>query len=117
MSLSREFPYTNLENGADVSEEFRRLVSQWREETAGHSSPARIASSPAYLRIISFGRPVLPLILKELEANGGHWYPALRAITGENPVHESARGKTRLMNEAWLDWGRGHKYLILQSQI
>lgn len=111
MSLSREFPDTNLEDGSDLSEEFRRLVGQWRKETAGHSSPSRIASSPAYLRIISFGKPVLPLILKELETNGGHWYPALRAISNENPAPDSARGKPRLIKEAWLEWGRRHKYL------
>ncbi len=94
-----------------IEEEFQRLVKQWHEETDGHSSPTRISSNPAYLRIISFGELVIPLIFKELEANGGHWYPALRAITGENPVHESARGRTRLMDEAWLNWGREHKYL------
>lgn len=109
--MSRESPHTNLEDAADLSEEFRMLVGQWLEETAGHSSPARIASSPAYLRIISFGRPVLPLILKELEANGGYWHPALRAISDENPAPDSARGKPRLIKEAWLEWGRRHKYL------
>lgn len=111
MSLSREFPNTNLEDGSDLSEEFRRLVGQWREETAGHSSPARIASSPAYLRIVSFGKPVLPLILKELEVNGGYWYPALRAISNENPAPDSARGKPRLIKEAWLEWGRKNKHI------
>ena len=86
--------------------QFRALVNRWHEETDGHSSPTRIVSNPTYLTIIALGKPVLPLILSEMEKNGGYWYPALKAISNENPVPDSARGKPRLIREAWLDWGR-----------
>ena len=113
MSLSRGFPSEThgLEKDADRRERFRRLVNQWHEETAGQSSPTRIVNNPAYQEIISWGRAALPLILEELRESGGYWYPALRAITGENPMPDYARGKPKLIAEAWLEWGRQHKRL------
>ena len=41
-------------------ETFGRLTRQWREETAGFSSPARITSNQAYLSIIAFGTTSSP---------------------------------------------------------
>ena len=87
-------------------EKFGRLVQQWREETAGFSSPTRMTSNQAYLSIVALGQPVVPLILKELRDYGGFWYPALKAITGENPIPTSALGNPRLMKNAWLNWGQ-----------
>ena len=92
-------------------EKFGRLTQQWREETAGFSSPTRMTSNQAYLSIIALGQSVVPLILEELRDHGGFWYPALKAITGENPVPTSAIGNPRLMKDAWLKWGQ-HLELI-----
>ena len=94
-----------------VEDRFQELVKQWHEETDGLSSPSKIASHPAYLRIISMGPPVVGLILRELESNGGYWYPALRALTEANPVPENAKGKPRLIKAEWLAWGSMHGYL------
>ena len=97
----------------DVPTRFRRLTETWREETGGLSSPGQIAAHPAYQQIISMGRPVLPLILEELRASGGHWYVALHAITGASPVPPEASGRARLVRDAWLQWGRdnGHVHV------
>ena len=92
-------------------ETFGRLTRQWREETAGFSSPARITSNQAYLSIIALGQPVVPLILAELRDHGGFWYPALTAITGGNPVPASAMGNPRLMKDAWLNWGQRYELI------
>ena len=95
----------------DVPTRFKKLTETWREETGGLSSPSQIASHPAYQQIISMGRPVLPLILADLEARGGQWYLALRAITGASPVPPEASGRARLVRDAWLQWGRDHGYV------
>ena len=93
-----------------VEEKFIGLVEQLRGETAGFSSPTRITGHPAYLSIVAMEpKPrVISLVLMDLRENGGFWYPALRALTNENPVPVSARGQTQLMDEAWLKWGRQH---------
>ena len=111
---SRSKPTTRNEREIDavpIEREFQDLVDLWHKETDGHSSPTRIANNPAYQQIISLGTEAVPLILEELQERGGYWYPALREITGEDPVGDFARGRPRLMKEVWLEWGRKHKYL------
>ena len=96
--------------GLLLDERFRQLAAEWQSETAGLSSPQAIAGHLAYLEIIALGRPALPLIFRELKHNGGWWYPALRALTGANPVPESAGGDRALNDEAWLRWGAENGY-------
>jgi len=85
---------------------FQELAARWHADTGGISAPSRIVSHDAYLQIISMGLDALPLILEDLRKNGGYWYPALRVITGAWPVPAEARGKPRLMKEAWFLWAR-----------
>ena len=73
---------------------------------------AQIAMHPAYQRIIGMGSEVLPLILRRLSRKPDHWFWALEAITGENPVPESSQGRLGEMAEAWLDWARSHGYVV-----
>ena len=96
---------------ASLRQEFAELVATWRAETAGLSSPRAMAGHPAYQQIITLGEPVIPLILQDMKDNGGWWYPALRALTGQNPVPESAKGSPPLNDEAWLQWGAENGYV------
>ncbi len=90
---------------------FHRLASQWRDETELLSSTTARAMHPAYQQIIGLGPEALPLIFKELPQTPGHWFWALRSITGEDPVPSADAGNVRRMAEAWLDWGRAHGYV------
>ena len=94
-----------------VEDRFAELVAEWRRETGGLSSPRAIAAHPAYQQIIEMGEPIIPMIFQELQENGGWWYPALRALTGENPVPEAAKGRPPLNRDAWLEWGRRNGHL------
>ena len=94
-----------------MEDRFVELVAEWRRGTGGLSSPMAIASHPAYQQIIKMGETALPMIFQELRENGGWWYPALRALTGRNPVPEAAKGRPPLNREAWLEWGRRDGYL------
>ncbi len=91
--------------------EFHELAAQWRAETGGYSMMTSIVTHPAYLRIIGMGEQALPWIFFELEEHGGHWYVALRAITGANPVLYEDRGRRPKMREAWLAWGRDNGWI------
>ena len=90
---------------------FVELVTEWRREIGGLSSPRAITSHPAYQQILKMGETALPFIFQELQENGGWWYPALRTLTGQNPVPEGAKGRPPLSREAWLEWGRRNGYL------
>lgn len=61
---------------------------------------------PAYQRIIGMGPAALPLILREMERRPDHWFWALQAITGTDPVTVGARGNMRGMAAAWVAWGK-----------
>jgi hypothetical protein len=90
---------------------FDALARQWRDETAHLSSIHAIVSHPCYLQIIGLGYSAVPLLLAELRDCPDHWFVALSAITGENPVPPEDSGHVLRMAEHWLRWGRRRQLL------
>jgi hypothetical protein len=90
--------------------EFNVLAEQWERETSHLSSPSRKAVHPAYQAIIRMGADVVPLILQRMKKRGGHWFWALSALTGENPIPKTSHGAISEMRDAWLAWGREREY-------
>ena len=84
---------------------FTKLVADWRRDTQYLSSTSAIATHPSYQRIIGLGPQAIPLILAQLQHEPGHWFWALTALTGENPVDPADQGRTKAMTAAWLKWG------------
>jgi hypothetical protein len=104
----------NLSTASAADEQkFHRLADRWRKETFFSSSITNNLTHPDYLRIMAMGERAIPLILRELEERGGHWFMALRYIVDENdnPVPPEHNGKIKLMTEDWLEWGRRNRYL------
>lgn len=99
------------ERVATLSDRFRQLAERWRRETAPLSSVSQMAIHPAYQAIIGMGWDVVPFILRDLQNAPDHWFWALRAITGEDPVQEDQRGNVQQMATAWIQWGRDHGYV------
>ena len=85
---------------------FRTLADEWKSDTQFMSSVSEMAMHPCYQRIIGLGPPAIPHILRELEEEPHHWFWALFAITGENPVKENERGKLPKMTAAWIRWAK-----------
>jgi len=94
-----------------VRKKFIALANHWHEETDYLSSPLDITDNDNYLKIISMGEAVLPLILQDLQERGGNWYRALRILSDEDPVSPEVRGEVPKMKEAWLRWGREKGYI------
>lgn len=90
---------------------FFSLKKEWKNSTAHLSSVTEIAMHPAYQQIIGMGPVAIPLILEEMRKVAGHWFWALRAITGEDPVLLEHRGRVKLMTEDWLKWGKKQGYI------
>ncbi len=93
-----------------VDQKFHDLTSRWQRETALHSSVTAIFMHPAYQQIIGLGERALPLIFSELRREPDHWFWALGAITGENPVPDAHAGDIEAMASDWLSWGEAHGY-------
>ena len=88
---------------------FSQLVKSWQTERGITSSVSDMINCVSYLRIIGMGEAALPLILSQLKREGDdpdHWFTALQAITGEDPVSEGSCGDTVSMAEEWLSWAK-----------
>ncbi len=107
----RSAPDLRQDGKESLRKDFRRHAERWKDETGHLSNPAQIARHPDYLAIIGMGEKALPLIFESLREEEDHWYVALRLLTGASPVPSSASGNARLVQEAWLQWGRDHHYL------
>ncbi len=90
---------------------FLELKSRWEAETAILSSITSIAMHPAYQQIIGMGLNAIPLILEEMKEKPGHWFWALKSITGKDPVLPEQRGRIKEMTKAWLNWGKEQDYI------
>jgi hypothetical protein len=95
--------------GPGLDEELAELADEWRRRRDPLSSNvSRLVSDPAYLRIIGKSYAALPFLLRELGRKPDHWFIALTAITGVDPIPEESRGQFDEMVDAWLEWGRTH---------
>ena len=92
----------------NVRERFEQLKNDWKVQSRYLSNTAQMAMLWPYQQIIGMGSLAIPLILAELRHETDHWFWALEAITGENPVPAEAVGNVCATAEAWLQWGR-HK--------
>ena len=101
-------PAAELEDGRAA--QFDRLADEWETETALLSFSDQAADHPAHHAIIGMGEPVVPLILARMQSQGGHWFHALHAITGANPIKPSERGNIAAMQAAWQEWGKLNGY-------
>ncbi len=90
---------------------FSNLKDDWQESTSMLSSITEIAMHPSYQQIIGMGPTALPIIFLSMRQEPDHWFWALRAITGENPIPINHQGKIKEMTDAWMEWGKKHLYL------
>jgi hypothetical protein len=89
--------------------EFNTLANVWIQETRHLSLISQKIIHPAYFRIMGMGRPVLPLLLAALRDKPAHWFAALRAVANADPA--PADGNASQARQAWLEWGRSHRYI------
>lgn len=92
-----------------VEQDFARLAEEWKNDTMHWSSVTKMISHRNYLGIIGLAgrasrREVERLLLEQLQREPDHWFDALSAITGEDPVKPEHDFDQAI--EAWLEWGR-----------
>ena len=87
---------------ADRLQEFNDLAETWRRETGPLSSLEDKFAHPAYQKIIGMGEDAVPLLLDEMRLRPGHWFWALKQITGQSPMRPEHAGSLRRMTEDWL---------------
>jgi hypothetical protein len=108
-STSRTFA-ADRKPSAELERRFRQLVDDWKQATLLISSGTELLLHRAYQQIIGLGRRAVPLLLAELRREPDHWFWALTAITGENPVADADRGNLARMADAWRNWAQQRGY-------
>jgi len=99
------------ETDAEFAQRFAALAARWQEETRHISRMDKIAAHPAHREIVAMGKRVVPLLIADLEKTGGHWFMALREITGAGPViPKESRGRVKEMAAAWITWAYEQGY-------
>ena len=104
-------PVATLPLDPALAERFSTLAEEWKRDTVLLSSTSVIVAHPAYQAIIAMGPAIVPLLLRDLEREPIHWFEALQAITGEDPVSKQQRGRILAMSEGWLAWGRSRSLI------
>ncbi|MBI3598381.1 MAG: hypothetical protein HY201_02855 [Nitrospirae bacterium] len=89
-----------------LADRFQSLADTWRQECAYLSSVREMAIHTTYQQIVGMGKDALPFIFAELEREPDHWFWALRAITGDNPVLPEHQGDMATMAKDWLQWAK-----------
>ena len=99
-----DFAFPVTQQVFEITEMFFAMATRWREETMLCSSVSDTMLNHWYLEIIALGKPILPLIIYELENKPDYWFAALREITGQDPVRPEHKGNFELMRRDWLKW-------------
>ena len=95
----------------DYVQKFKNLAATWKYDTRIYSFTNQIALNSAYQEIIGMGEKAVPLILSDLKKEPNHWFWALQAITGYDPVKSGQKGQIKKMASAWVDWGTENGYI------
>jgi len=93
----------------DLDRELSALASEWRAARGVSSSSRKAAMHPAYQRMIGKGLVAVPFLLRQLQERPDHWFVALMAITGKDPVPQESQGKIKEMADAWVAWGKAER--------
>jgi hypothetical protein len=78
--------HSDIQTQQSLEETFLELAEKWPHDTEMLSSPTKKLNHSAYQKIISIGKPAIPLILREVERQPDHWFMALTAIAKQDPV-------------------------------
>ena len=98
------------ESAEDLAKRFAQLVATWKERMRFSSKIKTMKEHPAFREIVAMGEKAVPLILAELEKNGGFVFLALEEIAGPDPIPQEIYGKIGEMQAAWIAWGREQGY-------
>lgn len=90
---------------------FQLLAEKWKEESRFLSFVKERTQLLTYQAIITMGKPAIPCILKEMQAQPNHWFAALKQLTGVNPILPEHKGNLKAMTNDWILWGKKNQII------
>ena len=89
---------------------FSALADNWQNETDLLSSTEAKQAPASFRAIEALGSAAVPLIIRRMATEPGHWFDLLEYLTGEDAAIDVA-SKTEA-TDAWLKWGQKKGYLV-----
>lgn len=97
----------------ESKEIFCTLADEWRRTRKPSWKSKDLVDHDAYRTIIDMGWEAVPFIIGELERQTDHWFHALFAITGIDPILPEHAGVLPRMAEDWIEWWKKHSEKIV----
>ncbi len=101
-----------IDSDAEERDTFEQLAREWKRNRKRGMDLDDMIMDSAYQRIVGMGKPAIRYLLERLADKPDHWFWALFAITGDNPVRPEHEGRLAAMADAWIGWGRKRGYAV-----
>lgn len=83
---------------------FDELRARWLRKVQFSSGGFGDLDDPDFQGILALGEDIVPWLVEDQLNNHVHWFDALEAITGAQPVPEEHYGDIDAMAEDWRAW-------------
>lgn len=103
--------YAKNEFEASIYNEFESLKEDWLAGIRFDSGYHNLVNHPSYLKIISMGEIIIPILVRDMINNRIPWFYALEDITGEDPIREESIGRLDELIQDWTDWAEENSYV------
>jgi hypothetical protein len=103
--------YIENKHNEELHEIFQELKAIWLHDTSFDSGFRNKINHSAYLKIISFGESIIPLLINDMVNNNTFWHHALVDITGQNPIRDESKGIANKIIEDWKKWAIENNYV------
>ena len=87
-----------------LESEFLFIKESLLKEVGYQSNPNIINNNKNYKKIISFGKKIIPILVKDMNENDMDWIFALSEILNVNPIKPENNGYWNKMKEDWNDY-------------
>ena len=89
---------------AELVKRFAELTAAWKDGTRFSSRMNSMAEHPAFREIVAMGEKAVPLLLADLEKNGGFGFLALKEITGADPPIPAGHVGDKVICDGWIGY-------------
>lgn len=103
--------YIENKEAEEFYEFFQELRNAWLNDTAFESGYKNKINHPAYLKIVSMGELIIPILVEDMVENKTPWHYALVDITQKNPIREESAGRANKIIEDWHAWAKENNYV------
>jgi hypothetical protein len=102
-------PLPTPEPSEAVKQRFCELVTEWQRETAHLSVTSQRVTNRNFLKILTLGDDILPLVFEEFERKATPaWVTALELFTDDRPAENASNYREAV--QRWLKWGEANGY-------